>query len=182
MEIIFLLFDAKKAVNPNHAKSIQICDRKTISTPTNAHIIIASEINLNPIVIHHMMKNGFNALNTIPVIIGPCFGFFRMFFFFPTIVLICSAANPKSVSAPKIDMIVLNSGKISKENTPIPNKITNGSSTIVCPIAILIPDLTPSLKPYVIFAVNSGPGDITPDAEIIITKTANSIIWIIIFS
>jgi hypothetical protein len=34
----------------------------------------------------------------------------------------------------------------------------------------------------VILAANSGPGDITPDAEIIITKTANSIVWIIIFS
>ena len=43
-------------------------------------------------------------------------------------------------------------------------------------------DFTPSLNPYVIFAANSGPGDITPDAEIIITKTANSIIWIIFFS
>jgi hypothetical protein len=30
----------------------------------------------------------------------------------------------------------------------------------------------------VIFAANSGPGDITPDAEIIITSTANSIIFL----
>ncbi len=81
-----------------------------------------------------------------------------------------------------MDIIVLNSGKISKENTPIPNKITNGSSTIEWPMAIFIPDFTPSLNPYVIFAANSGPGDITPDAEIIITNMANSIIWIIVFS
>jgi hypothetical protein len=44
--------------------------------------------------------------------------------------VICIPANPKRVIAPKIDIIVLNSGKISNENTPIPNKITNGNSTI----------------------------------------------------
>src|SRR3546814_8916389 len=37
----------------------------------------------------------------------------------------------KSTIAPKIEITVLNSGKISNENTPIPSKITSGSSTIV---------------------------------------------------
>ena len=85
---LFLLFDAKNAVIPNHAKSIQICNTKTISIPANAHIIIASEINLNPIVIHQIIKNGFNALSKIPVTIGPCFGFIEIYFSFFIIVLI----------------------------------------------------------------------------------------------
>ena len=76
------------------------------------------------------MKNGFKALNKIPVTIGPCFGFVSFSFFLSNVVLICIAANPKSVNAQKIAMIVLNSGKLSKENTPTPNIITSGSSTI----------------------------------------------------
>ena len=38
------------------------------------------------------------------------------------------------------------------------------------------PDFIPSLKPYVMFAANNGPGAMTPDAEIIVTSIANSII------
>ena len=68
-----------------------------------------------------------------------------------------------------MEIIVLNSGKDSKEKTPIPNKITKGNSTIVWPIAILTPDLVPSRNPYDTFAANNGPGAITPDAEITIT-------------
>ena len=46
-----------------------------INMPENAQIIIASEINLNPMVNHQMMKNGFNPLNKTPVINAPCFEF-----------------------------------------------------------------------------------------------------------
>jgi len=63
---------------------------------------------------------------------------------------------------------------ILEKKTPIPNKITNGNSTIVCPIAILKPALAPSLNPYDMFAAKRGPGAMTPDAEITITNTANS--------
>ncbi len=73
-----------------------------------------------------------------------------------------------------MEIIVLNSGKLSNEKTPIPNKITNGNSTIVWPVAILMPDFPPSLNPYDIFAAKRGPGAITPDAEMTITNTANS--------
>ena len=99
--------------------------------PENAQINIASEINLNPIVNHQMIKNGFNALNAIPVINGPCFGFVVMFSFFCNTVLICNIANANNVIAPKTEINVLNSGNISKENTPTPNKITRGNSTMV---------------------------------------------------
>ena len=61
----------------------------------NDHIIIASEINLNPMANHQIIKNGFNALNIIPVISGPCFGFDKTNSFFPNIVLICIIANTK---------------------------------------------------------------------------------------
>ena len=142
--------------------------------PENAQINMASEINLNPIVSHQMIKNGFKALNTIPVISGPCFGLVVMFSFFCNTVLICNAANANNVIAPKIEIKTLNSGNVSKENTPIPNKITRGNSTMECPIAILIPDFAPSRSPYDILAANSGPGAITPDAEMTITITANS--------
>ena len=124
-----------------------MCNTNTTSIPANAQINIASEINLNPMVNHHTMKNGFNALNKIPVIIGPCLGFVEISVFLLNIDLICMLANPKSVIAPKIEIITRNSGKVSNENTPIPNKITNGSSTIEWPIAIFIPDLNPSLNP-----------------------------------
>jgi len=135
---------------------------------------MASEINLKPIVSHQIIKNGFNPLSTIPVTKGPCFEFDVMLFFFCNAVLICNIANAKSVIAPKIEIIVLNSGKISKENTPTPNKTTNGNSTIVWPTAILIPDLVPPRNPYETFAAKSGPGAMTPDAEITITIIANS--------
>ena len=73
-----------------------------------------------------------------------------------------------------MEIIVLNSGKDSKEKTPIPNKTTKGNSTIVWPMAILTPDLLPSRNPYDTFAANNGPGAMTPDAEITITIIANS--------
>ena len=143
--------------------------------PENAQINIASEINLNPIVNHHIIKNGFNPLNKTPVNNAPCFGFAEIISFFVNMFLIYIAANTKSVIAPKIDMIVLNSGNISNDNTPIPNKMINGNSTIAWPVAILIPAFVPSLNPYDTFAAKSGPGAITPDAEIIITNNVNSI-------
>ena len=114
--------------------------------------------------------------------IGPCFSFVSDFSFFFNVDLICINANTKSVIAPKIEIIVLNSGKISNDKIPIPNKITNGNSTSECPIAILIPALVPCFNPYVMFAANNGPGDITPDAEIIMTIIANSMMSLIIFS
>jgi len=73
-----------------------------------------------------------------------------------------------------MEIIVLNSGNDSKEKTPIPNKITNGNSTIVWPIAILKPALVPSRNPCDTVATKRGPGDMTPDAEITTTNTANS--------
>ena len=182
MDIIRELFEARCAIPPNHTKSIQICITNRINIPVNAQINIASKINLNPIVNHHNMKNGFNALSKTPVTNGPCFGFVVLFFFSCNTILICIAANTKSVIAPKIEISILNSGNVSKENTPIPNKITKGNSTSVWPIAILIPDFAPSRNPYDMFAVNSGPGAITPDAEITITNIANSKICVISFT
>jgi len=38
--------------------------------PENAQINIASEIILNPIVSHHIMKNGFKPVSAIPTIMG----------------------------------------------------------------------------------------------------------------
>ena len=125
---------------------------------------------------HHTTKNGFNALNAIPVINGPCFGLDEVISLSTNTVLICIAAKIKSVIAPTIEIIVLNSGNSSKEITPTPNKMTNGNSTIVWPMAIFTPAFAPPLNPYVILAANRGPGAMTPDAEIIITNTANSII------
>ena len=40
----------------------------------------------------------------------------------------------------------------------------------MCPIAIFIPEIFPSRNPYITFAANNGPGDITPDAEITMTN------------
>ena len=65
------LLDARNEIPPNHTKSIHMCRKNTISMPENAQINIASEINLNPIVNHQIIKNGFNALSTTPVINGP---------------------------------------------------------------------------------------------------------------
>lgn len=149
--------------------------------PENAQIIIASEINLKPIVSHQIIKNGFNALSAIPVINGPCLRFVVMSSFFCKTDFICKIANTKSVIAPKIEIQVLNSGKISKDKTPTPNKITKGNSTIVWPTAILMPDLVPSRNPYDTLAAKSGPGAMTPDAEIAITIIANSRIWTMLF-
>ena len=72
--------------------------------PANDHINIASEINLNPMANHQIIKNGFNALNTIPAINGPCFGLDETSSLLLNIVLICIAANAKSVIAPKIEI------------------------------------------------------------------------------
>ncbi len=142
--------------------------------PENAQINMASEINFKPMVSHQMIKNGFNPLSIIPVTKGPWFEFDVTLSFFCSAVLICNIAKAKSVIAPKIEMTILNSGKISKENTPTPNKTTNGNSTIVWPTAILMPDLVPPRNPYDTLAAKSGPGAMTPDAEIAITIIANS--------
>jgi len=152
-----------------------MCRTNTISIPANVQTNTASEINLNPIVNHHIIKNGLNTLNKIPVIVGLLSSLDFENPFFSNIDLNCSVPKIKSVIAPKIDIIVLNSGNISNENTPIPSKITNGNSTIVCPTAILIPVFVYPCVPDETFVTKSGPGIITPDAEIIITRTANSI-------
>ena len=149
--------------------------------PANAHINIASEINLNPMVSHQIKKNGFNALSAIPASIGPCFKLDETSSFFPIIALICIAAKTKSVIDPKMEIITLNSGKDSKEKTPIPSNTTSGNSTIVWPIAIFKPALEPSLSPYDTFAAKRGPGAMTPEAEITMTKTAKSRIWTNVF-
>lgn len=52
-------------------------------------------------------------------------------FFSSNIDFNCNAPKIKSVIAPKMDIVILNSGNLSNENTPIPSKITNGNSTIV---------------------------------------------------
>ena len=74
-ERILVLFDAKNETPPNQTKSIHMCNPNMINTPENAQINIASEINLNPIVSHQIIKNGFNPLSKIPVINEPCFEF-----------------------------------------------------------------------------------------------------------
>jgi len=94
-----------------------MCRTNTICMPVNAQISMAPEINLNPIVNHQIAKNGFNAVSMIPVISGHCFSLDFLISFFSNIVLICIAANTKSVIAPKMDIIVLNSGNDSRENT-----------------------------------------------------------------
>ena len=65
-----------------------MCKKNTISMPENAQINIASEINLNPIVNHQIIKNGFNALRATPVISGLCFGIDEMSWFFCNMFLI----------------------------------------------------------------------------------------------
>ncbi len=69
----FEIFEEIIAVDDNHAKSIQICSKNIIPTPQIDHKIIESEINLNPIVNHQIIKNGFNALKSTPARNGPCF-------------------------------------------------------------------------------------------------------------
>ena len=88
LERIFKLFDARNETVPNHAKSIQMCKPNTISMPANDQISIASEINLNPMANHQIIKNGLNALNTIPAINGPCFGLDGTRFLLLNVVLI----------------------------------------------------------------------------------------------
>lgn len=170
----FELFDARNETAPNHTKSIQICAINTTRIPTKDHIIIASEINFNPILIHQIKKNGFNPVSMIPVSSGFCFEMCLMFLFFFIVDLICIAAKANNAIAPRIEIIVLNSGNNSSEKTPIPNKIINGNSTIVCPIASFMPDFVPSLMPHAMFAANNGPGDMTPEADIITTMRTNS--------
>ena len=73
-----------------------------------------------------------------------------------------------------MDIVVLNSGNNSSENAPTPKRTIRGNSTIVCPNATFMPDFVPPLMPQAIFAANSGPGDMTPEAEIMMTTSANS--------
>ena len=65
-----------------------MCKKNTTSMPENAQINIASEINLNPIVNHQIIKNGFNTLRVIPRINGLCFGIDEMSLFFCNTFLI----------------------------------------------------------------------------------------------
>ena len=134
---------------------------------------MASEINLKPIVIHQIKKNGLSALNRIPMKNGPCFGKL------PEddslkVVLTCSPAKTKRLMAPSMAMYSRNCGKAVNEIAPIPRSMTSGSSTIVCPHAILIPVFHPPRMPYATFAVKRGPGDMTPETEIVMTVNANS--------
>ena len=170
----FELFDARNETTPNHTKSIQICATNTIRIPTKDQIIIASEINFNPILIHQIKKNGFNPVNMIPVNSGLCFELCLTFLFSFIVDLICIAAKTNNAIAPMIEIVALNSGNDSSEKTPIPNRIINGNSTIVCPIASFMPDFVPPFMPYVMFAANNGPGDMTPEADIITIMRINS--------
>jgi len=74
-----------------------MCSPNIISMPANDHISIASEINLNPMANHQIIKNGFNALSTIPAISGPCFGLDKASSFPLNVVLICIIANTKII-------------------------------------------------------------------------------------
>src|SRR5579872_853822 len=78
-----------------------------------------------------------------------------------------------------MDMYSLNCGSTPRDIAPIPSNMTSGNSTNVCPYAILIPDFHPDLVPYATFAANRGPGDITPDTDIVMTVAANSSIDVI---
>ncbi len=147
-----------------------MCTKNKITTPKTPKISIDSEISTKPIVNHQIMKNGFNALSKIPARNGPCLEFVSRFEFCFVIERICRAANPKSPAAPKIVIIVLISGALSIETSPNPRIMIKGNSTIVWPTAILIPEIFPSRSPYIRFAAKRGPGDITPDAEIIMTN------------
>jgi len=73
----------------------------TISIPANVQTNTASEINLNPIVNHHIIKNGLNTLNKIPVIIGLLSSLDFENSFFSNIDLNYSVPKMKSVMAPK---------------------------------------------------------------------------------
>ena len=50
-----------------------------------------------------------------------------------------------------------------------------GNSTIACPDAIFNPTKDPYLLPYRILIKNKGPGDKTPEVDISITWSENSI-------
>jgi len=71
-------------------------------------------------------------------------------------------------------MYSLNCGKVANEIAPIPRSMISGNSTIVCPNAILIPVFHPPLMPYATLAAKRGPGDMTPETEIVMTVNANS--------
>jgi len=43
-----------------------MCSKNIIAIPENDHNSIESEINLNPIVNHHIIKKGFNTEKIIP--------------------------------------------------------------------------------------------------------------------
>ena len=84
-----------KLLNLTKYKSIQICNPNKISIPANAHINIASEINLNPIVNHQIIKNGFRALSAIPAINGLCLRLEKLDSLLRRTSLICIPANNK---------------------------------------------------------------------------------------
>jgi len=106
----------------------------------------------------------------MPAINGPCPDFVSKLNSCFVTDLICNIANPNNPMAPNIVIIVLISGILSIEKNPTPNNNIKGNSTMVCPIAIFIPEILPSRNPYITFAANNGPGDITPDAEITMTN------------
>ena len=104
---------------------------------------------------------------------GPCLCVYSGVDFFNAF-LICNPAKQKRLRAPSMDTYSLNCGNAESEIAPTPSSTTRGNSTIVWPYAILKPVFHPPLMPYAIFAAKSGPGDMTPDTEIVITIAANS--------
>ena len=122
---------------------------------------------------HHTRKNGFKPLSNIPIINGPCFEEYSFDDFFNN-PLSCNPVNANKLTAPRIDMYSLKCGNVDNEIAPIPKRMTNGNSTTVWPYAILIPDIQPPFTPYATFAVKRGPGDITPETEMVMTVMANS--------
>ena len=136
---------------------------------------MAFEINLKPIVIHQIIKNGFNPLRIIPVKIGLLLCLLAdVEVLLTRIVLICNPANKNIPIAPIIVMPALNSENCSSDIMPIPNITTSGNSTIAWPIEIFIPDFTPYFMPKNMLDAKSGPGESTPELDTKTTVIANA--------
>ena len=163
-------------------------EKKTSNVPSNIpKLTRESEIIFEPIVNHHTIKKGLSIVKRNPANIGflilnfilvviPFWSWFNCLYL--RIDLICKIEKIMR-NIPPNNPITLNviPDTLKDENVynPYDNIMIKGNSTIVCPNAIFNPTKDPYLLPNRRLIKKRGPGDKTPEVEISITWSENSI-------
>ena len=165
-------------------------EKKISDVPsTTPKLTRESEIIFEPIVSHHIRKKGLSIVKRNPANIGFLILGFVLVMPLDSVVLIFDFLSLRIKFICKIEKIKIKippiipinlkiaSETLRDENVykPYDNIMIKGNSTMACPDAIFNPTKDPYLLPYRRLIKKRGPGDKTPEVEISITWSENSI-------